>query len=455
MGKKDLNKNKPDKEVVPVKGKLHSFASHLKNKSPKRVQPYLTKRNFVIAIIIIFFLSQYLQIRSITGGFSILDLKGSSLVDEVGSLSEALSMVGKDLNEVRSFLAMPTHQYSKTDGVNGTEEADTNNDPVQLALFKYVGYLGDQEKLKQGLGNNLVFLNALSSDKDFLVYLGTQSLTVSKLAESAKGYDLYVVGSKGENVLYFFLEKESGKLYRKTVNGSEEVTAKDIASFVAAQETYLTTNLKNLLAAVAQVEFKKAYIVDAFKKDEIVKALSNKKLHFVAAPSVEDFKLIYSVNNEANETIAQIILDKKDLSIQLKDMRDKENVTLQATDLSTSLPPFLEKLNSLPASQQKVVESQMKLKSTFEDKGFQLLLSSSNLSIKTEPREDEYRYYYDVSTIGGATETAGSSTAGGSTGTLLGSVVIEKATGMIEVVDPKGANTTNLLFFEEGLKKKL
>ena len=363
-------------------------------------------------------------------------------------------MVGKDLNEVRSFLAMPTHQYSKTDGVNGTEEADTNNDPVQLALFKYVGYLGDQEKLKQGLGNNLVFLNALSSDKDFLVYLGTQSLTVSKLAESAKGYDLYVVGSKGENVLYFFLEKESGKLYRKTVNGSEEVTAKDIASFVAAQETYLTTNLKNLLAAVAQVEFKKAYIVDAFKKDEIVKALSNKKLHFVAAPSVEDFKLIYSVNNEANETIAQIILDKKDLSIQLKDMRDKENVTLQATDLSTSLPPFLEKLNSLPASQQKVVESQMKLKSTFEDKGFQLLLSSSNLSIKTEPREDEYRYYYDVSTIGGATETAGSSTAGGSTGTLLGSVVIEKATGMI-VVDPKGANTTNLLFFEEGLKKKL
>jgi len=68
------------------------------------------------------------------------------------------------------------------------------------------------------------------------------------------------------------------------------------------------------------------------------------------------------------------------------------------------------------------------------------LLKGVGLTVSESPRQNEYRYYYDIKTADG---------------TLLGSVVIEKATGLIEVVSPNGTDTTNLLFFEEGLKKKL
>ncbi|MBU4143284.1 hypothetical protein KJ590_04815, partial [Patescibacteria group bacterium] len=152
-------------EKAGLKKKLASFLG----KMPLRWQPHFTKKNFIITLIVLFFLVQYWQVSSVTGGISSLSMKGSSLVDEVGQLNEMTSLFAQDLTEVRSFLGMPTRQYvSETETGDEQDSENVNENELQVALFKYVGFLGDQEGLRQRLAGNLEYLKAVFADSDLI-----------------------------------------------------------------------------------------------------------------------------------------------------------------------------------------------------------------------------------------------------------------------------------------------
>jgi len=418
------------------------FFSFVKEKSPAKVQPYLTGRNVIIFVVALFFLIQYIQVSMITGGLSSLNLKGSSLVDEVGRLTEVTNMLSTDMNEVRGFLAMPMHKYSTSTDIEEDQAVseDSNKNEIEVALFKYVDHLAKQQNLKQSLDGNLSRIKTLYSDSAFLSYLGTNVLTISKLVEDDFGYTARILNKAGAEILAFKLEKETAKLYRKTVASSEELAATDSGKFAGETLNYLSSNLSKINSTIVAIEDKKTAIASAFQASDIVKILSEKNLIFVFQPTWEGFNVIYNLKNKSDEIVAQVILNKQDLSIELKDNRSPDEVALKVTNLASSLPPFLNKLDALASTQKNILDAQEKLRETFGDEGFKLLLKEAGIAVAESPRQDEYRYYYDVKSADGA---------------LLGSVVIEKATGLIEVVSPGGTGTTNLLFFEEGLKKKL
>jgi len=438
---KDTEKTEGNRSV---KDKFVGVLGVIKSKIPSKWEPYFTRKNVIIAVVVLFFLIQYAQVSSVTGGISSLSSRGSSLVDEVGKLNEMTNLLAQDLTEVRGFLLMPTHQYASIGNENGAgDSADSNSDELQVALFRYVNFLGEQEGLKQRLSSNLNSLKGVWADSELIVFLNEKGLSLSKLGESNAKYDLYVNDiASGSTVAYFYLEKETGILYRKTVDGLVASNSNDPAIFASDIRQFLTSNLSSILSKIKKVADTKSYIVNSFATGAIMTLLATEKLSFVAEPQEKENVLYYDIKNSSREVVAQIAFNKKDLSIGLIDSRDDNNVVLQVTDLATALPPFINKLDVLPAVQKNIIESQLKLKDTFEDNGFKLLLEQRELYVETLPREDDYRYFYDVR-------------LGGSTGTLLGSIVIEKSSGMIEVVDPSGAGTTNLLFFEEGLKKKI
>jgi len=437
---------------------LGAVPGAIKSKMPAKWQPRLTKRNFIITVVVLFFLVQCLQVSQVTGGISSLSMKGSSLVDEVGQLNEMTSLLAQDLTEVRSFLLMPTRQYvssTETSDEQDSENVNENENELQVALFKYVGFLGEQETLKQNLAINRASLEYLISNSDFAAFLKEKNLKIPGLAESDKEYSLSISDSAGTGIVRFYLEKETSNMYRSTINSLDAVgTARpeDFAEISVKQ--FLNNNLSAVSAAIKKINETKFYIAGAFSAEAVASLLKAENLTFASEPQDKEGVLYYDIKNVGGEVVAQVVFNKKDLSITLNDTRDEENIVLQVTDLATALPPFIGKLDVLPAVQKKVIEAQLQLKETFEDKGFKLLLEQAGLYIETSPREDEYRYFYDIK-LGDAAGGAASGAVSGAAGTLLGSVVIEKSSGMVEVVDPSGAGTTNLLFFEDGLKKKL
>ena len=425
--------------------KVRSSLAFLKGKFPGFLRPHLNKSNFVIILVIAFFLIQYLQISNMTGGFSSLTIRGSSLVDEVGKLNQVVSTLGQDLNEVRGFLAMPTRRYSESDSGSGEilDAEDSNQDELQLALFKYVNFVGEQEKLAQKLYSGVSDLNTLFTNKDLGAYLVVNKITLSPLSESAKDWHLSILNEANETVVYLFLDKTTGDVNIQNVSGRMLAEVLESETFATHIKSYLEQNLATITNSLKQFGEKKTYISTSFENESVKQILSLKKLTVGAIPVDKDFKLYYQIKNESKEVVAEIILDKKDFSIQLKDARDSDTLAVKVTDLVSAIPPFLEKLDTIPEMQKRVIEAKAKLGETLDDKGFKLLLNNLNLSISKEMREDEYRYYYDIYTaLTGKTK-------------LLGSLVIEKATGMVNVVDPNGTNTTNILFFDPGLKKKL
>jgi len=423
--------------------KVRSGLSFLKNKSPKFLQPYLTKSNFIIFLIIGFFLIQYLQISSMTGGVSSLSLRGSSLVDEVGKLNQVTAMLGQDLNEVRSFLVMPTKRYFDDDLEDASQDSDSNQDALQLALFKYVSHLGEQENLHQKLNVGLNDLNTLFSNESFKNYLNSAGLTISSISESANDWHLSIIDGENRTILYIYLDKTTGDINVQNVSGKMIPEVLESETFASHLESYLKQNLDTISSSIKQLTNKKNYILESFNNESIRQIFESRKLSASTSPIDKDFKLFYEIKNESKEVVAEVILDKKDFSIQLKDYRDSGNVAVKVTDLVSAIPPFVESLDTIPEVQKKVIEAKAKLSATLDDKGFKVLLEKLNLSIPRDPREDEYRYYYDIyAVITGKTK-------------LLGSIVVEKATGIVNIVDPNGTNTTNILFFDPGLKKKL
>lgn len=430
------------KEKRSITENISAFFGFLKAKSPKFLQPHLNKGNFIIALVVLFFLAQYLQISSMTGGFSSLSMSGSSLVDEVGKLNQVVSNLGQDLNEVRGFLAMPTRKYSD---LQDTEIVDTdaNQDTLQLALFKYVNYVGEQEKLNKKTTDGLSNLKSLTTDKALKEYIAANNLVLGLIEDSAKDWHVSLSDGKASTIVYLSLDKATGDLSWQTVedkNVVELLENETLASYVGA---FLQQNLQKITDTIKALEDKKAYITKSLQNESIIQLLDSRQLLASAEPVTENFKFYYQIKNESKEVVAEIILDKKDLSVQLKDARDSDKVAVKVTDLVSAIPPFIEKLDTIPEVQKKVMEAKLKMSETLDDKGFKLLLKNLNLSISKETREDEYRYYYDIYTVlTGNTK-------------LLGSVVIEKTTGIINVVDPNGTSTTNILFFDPGLKKKL
>lgn len=436
-------KKESQKKSGKVRRHLSSFAAGTKKKMPERWQPHMTKRNGIIVFIIFFFLLQYWQVSRVTGGISSLSLKGSSLVDEVGQLTEMSQMFAEDLTEVRSFLLLPTRQYSSsTEKDEASNEENLNQDSLQIALFKYIGYLGEKEQKKAAFESNYSYLEALLWNESLGGYLEEKALSLSALSEGDDAYLMGISDADGQEILSFILDKESGNLEQKTINSVETIVAASSIEFAEGVVAFLQENLSGLLTTVKKIEASTAYIVASFANENVAVLLGKEGLVFAPTPVDSEGVLTFDIQNSAFEVVAQVVLNLDDFAITLHDARDEDNIILQVTDLEAALPPFIKKLDVLPAVQKKIIEAQLELSETFEDKGFKLLLDESGLYVETSSREDEYRYYYDIF-------------YGSAEGSLLGSIVIQKNTGLVEVVGPDGADTVNLLFFEEGLKKKL
>lgn len=403
----------------------------------KKIRKHLTKRNVVFGVIGLLFLVQYIQIQALLGNFSFLQGRDSSLISEIGELRETYGQIGTDLNEVREFLRLPTASYNKDETLDNEDDGQ-NTDKVQMALFKYVDFLVASKTTEENLKKNKDYLEKLVGNEDFLSFLKKRGLEISKMGEDTNGFFASINKEERLKIASFYLQKESGKLFLKTVTSKQEVMVESVDEFVADMKKFVSDNQSEIEKITTNLDGKKKLISAAILSEEVKQKLGELKLNLAENPREEDFNLKYEISRENGDVVGEIVLESEKMKILLIDKNDP-SVKIETNDVKKALISFLPKLETKTFIEKKVEDALKQVKNTISDKGFQLLLSQAGFKIVDNGEEDEERFYFDI------LDKAGEK---------VSSIVVEKATGVINIVQPDGTNAENLLFFDQDFKKK-
>lgn len=415
------------------KQKENSKKGEKEIKKPRRLWRL---KNIFVTILVVLFVIQYVQMQKLFADLYLLGNNDTSLITEIGQIKDSYVQIGQDLNEVREYLRLPTSSYGGFDEITDAADSDKNTDDVQLALFKYIEFLNTSGELEKNNSKYDEYLRSLGKSEAFVKYLASVGLTLGDIVEDENSESLLIIGPGGENVVVYFLDKELGVLYFKTIEEKVEVDSETAEAFVSELKTFLAKNKDELIKKVKNIEKKKSEISQAIAG--AATTIENLQITLTDQYVDENLQLTYTVKNKLDEPIGEIVLDSTKQEISLRDLNNTD-ATVKATDITTALLPFLKKLDTRTFIEKKAAKANEDLKNTISDGGFQALLFESGLKISQEAREDEDRIYYDISTKSGA---------------VVSSLVVEKATGVINIVQPDGTNSENLLFFDPEFKKK-
>ncbi len=403
-----------------------------------RMRSLITFKNVVIGIFAFLFIVQYFQIQNAFGTFSFLQGRDSSLITEIGQIKQAYTDVGADLKEVREFLRMPTKDYLTIGDDASDAGDDQNKDQLQLALFKYVDYLATNKNLDKNLAKNRSFLENLNSSKPFEEFATTQGLKKSDFVESDTGMTLSLKDQADNVIVYFYLDKTEATLYRKTILEKKVVTEESQEAFENGLKDFIVNNKSALVNAINKVALFKQQVATAINSVETKKAVESLKISIDPTPKEADGKIVYSIYNSTSDLTGEIVIASANGKMSLIDMNNSQ-FTVEVTELTKSLVPFISKLDTKTSIEKKVLSVLSEVQNTIKDKGFQVLLEQNGLTITEKYREDDFRYYFDLSD---------------KSGNKISAIAIEKTTGVINIVHPDGTNSENLLFFDPEVKKK-
>lgn len=402
----------------------------------ERLKAFITKRNLVITALIVFFIVQFIQIQTVLGTFSFLEGRDTSLLTEIGQIKEAYLTFGNDLNEMRDFLRMPKKNYlGIEEEADFEDEEDKNKNDVQLALFKYVDFLGGKKRLEDKVNTLTGFLEALSG-KEFGKFLKEQGLSAGKIKSEDENSAQVVISDKEGEVLFFYLDKTEGVLWQKSILSKDKIEAENGDEFIADLKEFLLEDVKKIAEARAKLDGVQEQIKTLIESKEMAEVLKELKISLKNEFFIDVLNVKYPIFNNSGEEIGALVIDPAKMEIILEDKVNSDNTT-EVKDLKTELISFLKKLDSKTLLEKKYQSSLNQLSSTIQDKGFQLLLKQSGYTV-SEMREDEDRVYFDL--YDGEAKVS--------------SIVIEKATGVVNIVQPDGTKSENLLFFDPEFKKK-
>ena len=408
-----------------------------KKSKKSRIRSLASKKNLVITAIAIFFFFQYFQVQSLLGTFSFLQGRDSSLLTEIGQLKEAYTGFGDDLNEVRDFLRMPTKSYVGFGDAESEEPSENANDnELQLAMFKYIGFLSSEKATEKAVEASTKNLEQLETSDTFKSFLGEEDLILTAIADISGGKAMYINLKDGRSIISYFLDDKDGTLQLKTLLDKKTLGFEDDIEEIS--RTLITESKATILAAFKGIA-DKLESIDTIIYDEKTQEETEKLGISIAPSNVENnLEYTYVISNEVGQLIGEIVLDATTLDITLIDTNE-ESLSVKATNISSALVPFLKKLDTKTFIEKKVDEAIANVEETMKDEGFKLLMKESGLTIETEAREYDERLFYDITDANG---------------NLIASFVVEMSTGVVNVVNEDGTKAENLLFFDPDFKKK-
>jgi len=408
----------------------------VKFKFKKLFKRLFKKENVILFVIVVFFVISFVRDASILDEIKSIDDKNSSLISEMGDVKTSYSAMNSSINEIQKYLRLPVSNdiFMNSEDEEADEEVsdNKNTNQLELAMFKYVDYLSVQSSIQEKFDNNRNFLVSLSESESFLNFLTDGNLSVSAVEDFDNAAHLSVSDDVENIIVTYIVNSETGELsLSSAISVEEDLEFVSFASFESDQIKFIKENKTKILGRIAKLNEINASLYEILDSEAFVALLEEKSISRDAL----------NFSNPAGDLIAQINIDSVNVSLILTDSVNLDNSTSvsDVVELETSLNNFVKDLDASTFVQKKSEEALASVEKTVLDSGFQSILDQTNLKISKEYREDDERFYFDIYNL---------------EGNVLSMIVVEKATGVVNITDPDGSNGQNLLFFDPEFKKK-
>lgn len=400
-------------------------------------QKYIDKEKMIkfgipiCAVLLLFSTIQSLRFARIVGR---VDQYNVGLVDEMGGFRKDIKSFGDDINEMRSFLLLPTKDYSYVT----QEEQDISDDQkdasdTEVALYSFMEDFVSKQKAEESAKAVRTRMEELKKDEGLISSLKEQGLTMNDPKEDGQSLSFEILAGT-ESMFKVDGDLKTGGLKisdiseNKTLEGADEKTlAQEIIKFAKANRGVIATIKKT-------VEANRTAVKDLMGREEVLNLLVQQGLHQPETPVENGDTITYPLMNREDAVMLTI-------SIRLKDgaMMVNDEVMKTPAILKTTLLERVAKIDGATSEEKMVQEKRAELEGVLKDDAFVSMLNDLGYKVTTKPREDYNKVLYDVTDAEGK---------------LQFSFVIELSSGMVKIL--KDDQEIDLLSaVGENAKKKL
>ena len=174
-----------------------------------------------------------------------VDHYNKGVVDELGGFRQDITAFGSDMNEMRSFLLLPTKQYSFMDDVEIEDGNQQEASATEKALYQFMGaYIeeGSVEKNAQLAEERIL---SFSKDQDLIDRLAEAELTVGFVLKEDFSVS-FKVNSGTESLFAVIADKKTGEIKIQSVVGTYILEGDDDEDVKSDIVSYLTENKDNV-----------------------------------------------------------------------------------------------------------------------------------------------------------------------------------------------------------------
>lgn len=375
--------------------------------------PSKKQNKFIYVLLGLILLVQAWQSYKISQTSFFLDSLGGDKEEVVSTLQKTKNYIKEfvaDLNEIRTFLLIPTKTYNFEDAEDGEE-----ND-LEVLMYSFIDQLGKSEENKELFEEN---------EKKTLNYFKNTDFSALNLS---------VVNASGEYAVdaidFKLLDQKNSDLEIFTLslnfNGSFYLSSyfeqKDIDS-IEDFDSYIRNNVEDIRNAVlTNKELIKVLEEQIFLDKKVQDILKEKSLNLENGKE-KPGEFFYEFKNKEGEILATLILNKKDSQFYFNNwLIEYEKINV------TELAEKLKALDSRTSLEKKLETTVSEFETLINSSAFKSALKSSGLTIG-EKKETDNCYLYPIL----------------KDGEEIRDFCIEKSSGEIRVQMPDGSAISDLI----------
>jgi len=387
MVKKPTVKAKTARKTSPQKSKASSENIKQTATPQKNSKPYLFTI-FIGVILLSIVIGQLFVVANMNRKIGYLSLSMGGVIDEVGqklTVTDQLELLGNDMNELRSYLYLPTKDYSfGTESVSSEDNSLTDETAYNQGMFMVIESIHKKQTKEEQTNTANKLLDSFLEEKQFTSKLSDVGLAFGEKTEEG-------------DLLYLPILLSDGTIFAKLTYHSDinqwELFDYSITDFYDSFKDFDLI----VTSYISQISDTKA------KYDEYV-SLGNQVSELWQAQDVSDKlneKLLHVENNTIlnteNEVIAKTSVSATGNSPSIIWDTGETNQTFNSfEEYKDNLTDMISSLDSRTIAERKISEQQNLLQSIIDDPAFTQVLTDYGLRISQEPIVEDDRIYYQI-----------------------------------------------------------